>query len=172
MTSPVIGARRVALAYALIAFAVVAAAQSPGGQRRTRTDRPPAEDRQPAQARLVQAPDPVLALEHELPSLRVDLNLTPEQRALWGPFERSLRDAAELTRQRTKKLLAPRPVDAPAPNALGIVSALADDERMRADAMMDAAARMKSLYEALTPAQRALFDRRALLAQSEPLGTQ
>jgi hypothetical protein len=172
MSTILIGRRGLALVCALLAFAVAATAQAPGGQRRTRTDRPGADERQPAQTRFVQAPDPVLALEHELPSLRVDLNLTPEQKALWGPFERSLRDAAELTRQRTKKLLAPRPVDAPAPNALGVVSALADDERMRADAMADAAARLKTLYESLTPAQRALFDRRALLAQSEPLGTQ
>ena len=130
------------------------------------------EDRREGPSRMIQAPDPVLALEHELPSLRVDLSLTPEQKPLWGPFERSLRDAAELTRQRTKKLLAPRPVDAPAPNALAVVSSLAVDERMRAEAMTDAAARMKVLYEALSPSQRALFDRRALLAQSEPLGTQ
>ena len=43
---------------------------------------------------------------------------------------------------------------------------------MRADAMADAAARMKALYESLTPAQRSLFDRRVLLSQSDPLGTQ
>jgi hypothetical protein len=167
-----IGRRRQGLACALLAFSVAATGEAPGGQRRTRADRPAAEDRQPAPTHSAQAPDPVLALEHELPSLRVDLNLTPEQKALWGPFERSLRDAAELTRQRTKRFLAPRPVDAPAPNALAVVNALADDERMRADAMADAAARLKALYEALAPAQRALFDRRVLLAQSEPLGTQ
>jgi hypothetical protein len=63
-------------------------------------------------------------------------------------------------------------VDAPAPNAVGLMTTLADDERMRADAMADAASRMKALYEGLTPAQRSLFDRRVLLSQSEPLGTQ
>jgi len=119
----------------------------------------------------IQAPDPVMALERELPSLRTDLNLETEQRALWAPFERAVRDSAELSRQRTKKLLAPRPVDAPTPNALGFVAALADDERQRADAMADAAARMKVLYESLSPAQRSLFDRRVFLSQSEPLGT-
>jgi hypothetical protein len=69
-------------------------------------------------------------------------------------------------------MLAPRPVDTPAPNAVGLISTLADDERMRADAIGDAASRMKAIYESLAPAQRSMFDRRVLLSQSEPLGTQ
>jgi hypothetical protein len=158
------------LAVAFTAMALVAAAQSPSGQRRTPPQGRSMQER-PAQDLVpLQAPDPVMALERELPSLRADLNLDEGQKALWAPFERALRDSAELSRQRTKKLLAPRPVDAPTPNALGFVAALADDERQRADAMADAAARMKSLYESLTPAQRSLFDRRVFLSQSEPLG--
>lgn len=162
--------RALALAFTLVAM--TCAAQMPGGQRRARPDGREAQQQQDPVRRPIGVPDPVIALERELPSLRTDLGLNTEQSALWGPFERSVRDAAELTRQRTKKLLAPRPVDAPAPNALGLISALADDERMRADAMADAAARMKALYDGLTPAQRSLFDRRVLLSQSEPLGIQ
>jgi hypothetical protein len=161
--------RAIALAFTLVAFA--AAAQAPGGQRRARPDSGLPERQDPAQ-RPVRTADPVIALERELPSLRTDLALSPEQVALWGPFERSVRDAAELTRQRLRKMLAPRPVDTPAPNAVGLISTLADDERMRADAIGDAASRMKAIYESLAPAQRSMFDRRVLLSQSEPLGTQ
>jgi hypothetical protein len=112
----------------------------------------------------------VIALERELPSLRTDLALSPEQQALWGPFERGIRDAAELSRQRLKKLMAARPLDAPAPNGSDVVSAFAADDRMRADATAFAAARLKVLYETLAPEQRSLFDRRVLLSQSDPLG--
>ena len=157
------------LAFTLVAFA--AAAQAPGGQRRARPDTGMQERQDPAN-RPARTADPVIALERELPSLRTDLGLNAEQGALWGPFERSVRDAAELTRQRVKKMMAPRPVDTPAPNAPGLIATLADDERMRADAVADAASRMKALYDSLTTAQRSLFDRRVLLSQSDPLGTQ
>ncbi len=157
-----------ALAFTMTAF--VAAAQMPGGQRRSRPEGRPIPEREQPGQRQAPAVDPVFALERELPSLRADLRLDEAQDELWGPFDRSVRDAAELTRQRTRRMMAPRPVDAPAPNAPGVITALADDERMRADAMADAAARLKVLYEGLTAAQRSLFDRRVLLSQSEPLG--
>jgi hypothetical protein len=161
--------RALALAGAAIALAV--AAQGQGGQRRPRTEGQ-APEAQGQAMRPARTTDPVIALERELPSLRTDLGLDAGQQALWGPFERSVRDAAELTRQRTKKFLAPRPLDAPPPAAPGLLAALAGDERMRADAMGAAAASMKMLYEVLSPAQRSLFDRRVLLSQSEPLGNQ
>jgi hypothetical protein len=53
-----------------------------------------------------------------------------------------------------------------------VISGLAEDDRMRAEAMGDLVAKLKVLYDALSPKQRTLFDRRVLLAQSEPLGTQ
>jgi hypothetical protein len=160
-----------AIALAFTALALAAAAQSPGGQRRARPEGSSPQERPTQDVRPLQAYDPVIALERELPSLRTDLGLSEEQKAHWGPFERSVRDAAELSRQRAKKMLAPRPIDAPAPNAMGMIAALADDERQRADAMGDAAIRVRALYESLSAAQRSLFDRRVLLSQSEPLGT-
>jgi hypothetical protein len=162
------------IAFLLLAgfLAASAAAQSPGTQRRPRTDMPPTQDRAAMPARLAPSADPVIALDRELPSLRTDLALDAAQQPLWGPFERSVRDAAELTRQRTKKMMAPRPVDAPVPSAAALMATLAGDERMRADAIEDASARLKPLYEALTPTQRSMFDRRVLLSQSEPLGVQ
>ncbi len=171
MTYPVLS-RSIALGLALAAFA--AAAQMPGGGRRPRSEQPPDMQQSQRQGAMPQSPglaDPVIALERELPSLRADLALSPEQQALWGPFERGIRDAAELSRQRLKKMMAARPLDAPAPNASDVVSAFASDDRMRADATAFAASRLKALYDALAPEQRALLDRRVLLSQSEPLGT-
>jgi|GEM_PF-3950171 len=157
----------------LIGFALAclaAEAQMGGGQRRSRLEGRPAQERPESGPQAARAMDPVFALERELPSLRADLKLDEGQGKLWGPFERSLRDAAELTRQRTRRLMTPRPADAPVPNALGVVEALAGEERLRADAMAEAASRLKALYVGLAPAQRSLFDRRVLLSQSEPLG--
>ena len=159
----------------LLAVSLASEAQyPPSRQRRPRTDRPaerPGEQAASA-ARTPTAPDPILAFEHELPSLKTDLSLTADQIALWGSFERAWRDVAELARQRTRKLLAPRPIDAPAPSAVAIAGGLADDDRLRSEAMADAAKRMRSLYEALSASQRSLFDRRMMLSLSEPLGTQ
>ena len=166
-----------AVAAVLALACLAAAAQMPGGGRRSRSeappDVPPQGQRAPGMAS--QAPrlaDPVILLERELPSLRTDLALLPEQQALWGPFERGIRDAAELSRQRLKKMMAARPLDAAPPDASRVVAAFADDDRMRAEATAFAAARLKALYDSLSPGQRALLDRRVLLSQSEPLGTQ
>ena len=160
---------------ALATLALAAQAQYGGTQRRPRTDRPPdaQSSRDAAAARRLQgAADPILAIEHELPSLAVDLLVTAEQRPLWASFERSVRDVAELSRSRTRKLMAPRSLDAPAPDAAATINALADDDRQRAEAMADVAMRLKALQESLTAQQRALLDRRILLAVTEPLGTQ
>ena len=164
-----------ALVAILLAASLASEAQyPPSGQRRPRTDRPTERPGEPGPgaARAPIVPDPILAFEHELPSLKTDLNLAAEQLALWGSFERAWRDVAELSRQRTRKLLAPRPIDAPAPSAVAIAGGLADDDRLRSEAMADAAKRMHALYDALTASQRSLFDRRLLLSLSEPLGTQ
>ena len=150
---------------------LAAEAQSPGGQRRSRLEPRAAQERADDAPRARRTMDPVFALERELPSLRTDLKLDDSQDRLWGPFDRSVRDAAEVTRQRMKRMMAPRAEDAPAPDAPGILAALAADERTRADAMAEAGANLKALYASLAPAQRTLFDRRVLLSQSEPLGT-
>jgi hypothetical protein len=166
-----------ARAAAILAFAVLALAaqaQYGGGQRKPRTDRPAdsSSSRDAQAARHVQAPDPILAIEHELPSLAIDLLVTAEQRPLWVAFERAVRDVADLSRQHTRKLLSPYSLDAPTPNASATVNGLADDDRMRADAMADVVARLKALQDVLAPTQRSLLDRRILQAITEPLGTQ
>ena len=80
--------------------ALAAAAQMPGGQPPAAPGGPERQGQEragaPVAARsLLRQPDPVIALERELPSLRTDLALSAAQEAFWGPFERSLRDAAE-----------------------------------------------------------------------------
>ncbi len=170
-TSPKDGARRagaIALAFALAAM--LAEAQVGGGQRRARPEGRAMPEREAPASRGVRIADPVFALERELPSLRADLLLDEAQVRLWAPFERSVRDAAEAARQRAKRLLEPRPADAPVPGAPAFVAALARDDRLRAEAMAQATERLRIVYESLTPAQRSLLDRRVLLSQSEPLG--
>ncbi|QJR14143.1 Spy/CpxP family protein refolding chaperone [Usitatibacter palustris] len=148
--------------------------QGPGGGGRGDKSRiPPGKTREdPTNPRLRGVPDPMIAIERELPSLATDLNLAPEQKGLWRAFERSVRDVAELSRQRTKKLTAERPLDAPAPAAAAILSALADDDRIRSEAMVDVMTCLKAVQETMTPTQRSMFDRRVHLALSEPLGMQ
>lgn len=157
----------------LLAGAALAAGAQTGGTRRPRADAPPqgtrSEERLPP-ANSALGADPVFALERELPSLRADLALQPGQQAGWSAFERAVRDTAELQRQRTRRLMAPRPVDAPAPSAVAVVASMAEDDRMRADAMAAAHQRLRAVYEILLPEQRALLDRRALLAITDPLG--
>jgi hypothetical protein len=161
-----------AAAVALLAMPLAAESQYPQG--RTRRDSPAgqqkAQDRSPVRASM--APEPILALEHELPSLKVDLALAAEQLPDYDAFARALRDVAELARRRARKLMAPPAVDAPAPSAMQVIAGLAEDDRMRSEAMADLVAKLKVLYDGFSPKQRTLFDRRVLLAQSEPLGTQ
>jgi hypothetical protein len=161
------------LVAAVLACAALVASAQTGSTRRPRSDAPPQgprpDERMP-QANSALGADPVFALERELPSLRADLGLEPGQKEAWSAFERAVRDTAELQRQRTRKLMAPRPIDAPAPNAVAVVNSFADDDRLRAEAMAAAAERFRAVYEILAPEQRALLDRRALLALTDPLG--
>lgn len=160
-------------AFALLACTAVAAHAQVGGPRRPRAESPQQlhrSDERAPQAPSALGADPVFALERELPSLRADLGLRPDQQAPWSAFERAVRDTAELQRQRTRKLMAPRPVDAPAPDALAVVAAMAEDDRLRAEAMAASLERLRAVCETLAPAQRALLDRRALLAITDPLG--
>jgi len=147
--------------------------QSPSGGRGEKSRLPPSKAREdPASPRLRGVPDPMIAIERELPSLATDLNLASEQKELWRAFERTVRDVAELSRQRTKKLTATRPLDAPTPAAGAILAALADDDRIRSEAMTDVMTSLKAVQDTMTPAQRSMFDRRVHLALSEPLGMQ
>ena len=115
------------------------------------------------------ASDPMAALERELPSLRVDLKIAGEQAPLWESFERQVRDVAELGRTRQKHLLAPLEADKPAPPAMTLVAAWANDDRARAAAMDALVPKLEALQRTLNETQLKELDRRIVLSQTEPL---
>jgi len=123
------------------------------------------------------AVDPIAAIYRELPSLKVDMKITPEQVALWDGFLASVRRANNISLNRAKRDAMARPREDGAkadlvdvPPALLMISALADDDAQRAEAMQEVKSTAAALVEALAPEQRAMFDRRIALAQREPLG--
>jgi hypothetical protein len=158
----------------LLAQDLPAAAQSPGGSRdrsrpggdlgaRMQQDR--TAPRSPA------VTDPMMALERELPSLRTDLKLNAEQQRLWDAFERRARDAAEMSRTRLKRMASIRVEPDKSISAVAFVNGVADDDVQRAEAMKDTCVKLQALYDTLSTEQKALLDRRVLLAQKEPLGS-
>jgi hypothetical protein len=158
----------------LISLALPAPGQSPGGGRdrsrpsgdlgaRMQQDR--AEQRSPA------VTDPMMALERELPSLRTDLKLNAEQQRLWDAFERRARDAAEMSRARLKRMAAIRVEPDKRISAVAFVNGIADDDIQRAEAMKETCVKLQVVYDTLSSEQKALLDRRVLLAQKEPLGS-
>lgn len=162
--------KRILLLFSLLAFAIGADAQ----MRQGRAQRPPSmEGNTSANAYYRGGPagasDPLAALERELPSLRVDLKIAGEQAPLWESFERQVRDIAELGRTRQKHLLAPLQADKPAPPAMTLVSAWANDDRARAVAMDALVPKLEALQGVLSEGQRKELDRRIVLSQTEPL---
>jgi hypothetical protein len=154
---------------ALVAVAADAPAQSGTRSRSALPEyrEPPAE--RPAQQRFVVG-DPIAALERELPSLRLDLQLTEAQGALWDSFEREARDIAEMGRQRLKRPLQPLEASEAAPPAPAIIGRWSDEDRSRSEAMADLGRKLEALYGSLTESQRREFDRRVYLSQTDPLG--
>lgn len=136
---------------------------SPGVQREgtERSARQPNAPQPPA--------DPIASIERELPSLKVDLKLTAEQVAAWSTFERDVRDVAEMGRARRKHIMALGGAS-DTPSALTLVQTVAEDDRMRAEAMADLRSHLQALYGAFTDDQRRLLDRRVAQSQADPLG--
>lgn len=118
-----------------------------------------------------QSADPAAALERELPSLRIDLKLTADQGPLFDSFEREVRNAAEAGRLRARHLAAFRIDETGTATADSVLGTIVGDDSRRAEATRLALERMTALYAALTPDQRAQFDRRVLQSLREPLGT-
>lgn len=123
------------------------------------------------------AVEPIAAINRELPSLKVDMKITPEQLSLWDAFSASVREANNISLNRAKRDAMARPRDArpkpdmtDAPPATVMIAALAEDDAQRADAMGLVKSKVVLLVEALTPEQRRMFDRRIAQAQREPLG--
>jgi hypothetical protein len=121
-------------------------------------------------ASVPQAPsDPMAAIELELPSLKVDLKLSAEQVPAWSAFERDVRDVAELGRAQRKHVMSIGAAPETA-SALKLVQSVAEDDRMRAEAMVDLRSHLQALYAALAEDQRRLLDRRVVQSQTDPLG--
>ena len=154
-----------------VAIAFDASAQRFPGRERGGSPRD-VQPREPArESRSAMPTDPFSALEREMPSLKVDLMLKPEQLSAWNLFERDIRDLAEMGRQRTRYLMALRdPGDKPLPSAADVLARLADEDRRRADATADLKRHFDALHAMLDDTQRRMLDRRVVLSQTEPLG--
>jgi len=165
---------RITVLLVSLLLTLAAAAQGfPGRERRggPRDGPPKSEEQRPRPSSM--PAEPFSALEREMPSLQVDLQLKAEQVAAWRLFERDVRDLAEIGRQRTRYLLALRdPGDKPLPSAADVLTRLADEDRRRSDATADLKRHFDVLYALLDDAQRRMLDRRVVLSQTEPLGTE
>jgi LTXXQ motif family protein len=115
--------------------------------------------------------DPGEAVERELPSLRIDLKLTPEQTPLFDSYEREVRLAANAERMRARHVAAFRVDDGSTIKAAAVLTTIADDDTGRADAARLAVERMQALYAVLTPGQQRQFDERTIQSLRDPLGT-
>ena len=158
---------------ATLALAATADAGAQGYPRRERGAMPGSPRESGDSARrppAAQAPaDPIASIERELPSLRTDLKLTAEQTTAWSTFERDVRDVAEMGRASRKHVMALGGASEK-PSALTLVQAVAEDDRMRAEAMADLRSHLQALYAAFTDDQRRLLDRRVAQSQTDPLG--
>jgi Spy/CpxP family protein refolding chaperone len=115
--------------------------------------------------------EPGEAIERELPSLRIDLRLTPEQASLFDSYERQVRLAANAERMRARHVAAFRTDDGSTVKAAAVLTTIADDDTDRADAARLAVERMQALYAVLTPEQQRQFDERTIQSLRDPLGT-
>jgi hypothetical protein len=137
-----------------------------GSPRDSQTPR----DRDAQKAAPTPAQEPYAALEREMPSLAVDLRLTPEQVEGWRVFERDVRDLAEMDRARRRHLMSLREGGERPPTAVTFMAALAEDERLRAEAAGDMKRHLDAVYARLDDSQRRTLDRRMVQSQVEPLG--
>ena len=115
--------------------------------------------------------EPAEAIERELPSLRIDLKLTPEQASYFDSYERQVRLAANAVRIRARHVDAYRTDDGSTVKAAAILRTIADDDADRADADRLAIERLDALYAVLTPDQQKQFDTRTIQSLRDPLGT-
>ncbi len=161
-------------ASAAFASALAASANAQyGGRPRNRSDSGSGHSTAPGDSGPRAAPpllDPVIAIERELPSLRIDLKLTADQTPLFDSFERQVRNTAEAGRLRNRHLSAFRIDEGSTVTGDTVLSTIADDDTQRADATRLALERMSALYTVLTADQRKQFDRRIIQSLREPLG--
>ena len=161
---------RAFLAFLLLAFLLDAAAQGMPGRGRGGSPREGQPRGERSQGTPVVPNDPFSALERELPSLEVDLALKTEQVDGWRVFSRDVRDIAEMDRARRKHLMSLREGGERPPTASTLIATLAEDERLRYEAITDLRRHFEQLYGGLDDTQRRTIDRRVIQSQVEPLG--
>lgn len=158
----------VALLVAALWAADSTAQRMPGRDRGDASRARPDRDSRPAVG--APAPEPFSALERELPSLKVDLQLTAEQVEPWTIFERDVRAAAEIDRVRLRQSLQLRDASREAPGARELLAMFAEQDRRRMEATTELREHLESLYSRLDEKQKRMLDRRVALSQQEPLG--
>jgi hypothetical protein len=153
------------LAAALAFVGADAAAQMRRDRGNSTRDSSPTQhrDAEPSQ-------EPFAALERELPSLNIDLLLGTGQVELWRAFERDVRDMAEMDRAQRRHLLALREGGEGSPTAILVIASLAEDQRMKSEALGDLKRHLDALYASLSDNQKRTLDRRVVMSQTEPLG--
>ena len=114
--------------------------------------------------------DPMLSIEREMTSLRIDLKLTPEQTPLFDSFDREVRIAARVSRERTRQLAAFRLDDGSTVAATSIIGTIAEADIQRGESMRQVSSKLDALQAVFTPEQRKQLDRRFVQAMREPLG--
>ena len=137
-----------------------------GGESQRR-DAPRNEAAKPSPAPIT---DPILAIEREMTSLRIDLKLSSEQTALFDSLDRDIRTAARASRERTRQLAGFRLDDGSTVAATSIIGTIAESDISRGDAMRKVVTKLDELQTVLTPEQRKQLDRRVMQAMREPLG--
>lgn len=115
--------------------------------------------------------DPMLAIEREMTSMRIDLKLTGEQTALFDSLERDVRNAARASRDRTRQIAGFRADDGSKVAATSIIATIVDADTQRAESMRQVAVKLDALQAAFSPELRKQFDRRIMQAIRDPLGT-
>ncbi|MDX2218066.1 MAG: hypothetical protein SF172_03505 [Burkholderiales bacterium] len=164
------------LAFALLFFCGAALAQMPGGGGDRRGRGPGGMGEMPRREAgprpgppAAPVTDPLSAFERELPSLRMDLRLAPEQVANWDALARAIRDAAEANRGVARMAASLRLGEEVPPlgKALDALGALANQ---RAAALAEANRAHAALDTQLSTEQKSNLTRRFRQALMEPLG--
>lgn len=160
----------IALAFALLALLPLHDAAAQRRQGSALPAQVPQERPRPCDpSSLDTAPDPYGTLERELPSLKVDLALRPDQAATWSAFERGVRVVAELDRHRLRQMLPLRDRKREAPLATAVLGMLAELDRRKSEATHVLHRELVALYDGLDEKQQRMLDRRLALSQSDPL---
>lgn len=162
--------RKLGMATVSVALLLVAADAAAQGMGRRYGAGAPRESQQPQRREASPGQEPFAALERELPSLNVDLLLNKDQLDLWRAFERDVRDVAEMGRTQSRHASSLREGGENPPTAMLVIASLAEDERMKNDALADLKRHLEALYAALDDRQKRTLDQRVVQSQPQPLG--